>query len=153
MYKASVRALIRRSIARLNAGDAEPFLRMATDATEFTFPGDNSWSTMFRPAQGGRHAHVTHRGMAELRAFADRFVDEGIQIEIEDILVNGPPWRLRVAVRAHDYVPDHDGGPDSYANRYVGLIELRWGRIARWEVYEDTERTAARDRARRSAVG
>ena len=111
MYKAVVRAMVRRAVARLNDGDAEPFLQMATDESEFVFPGDNSWSTMFRPAVADRHAHVTHRGVAEGRAFADRFVAEGIQIEIEDILVNGPPWRCRVGVRAHDFVPSVDRRP------------------------------------------
>ncbi len=152
MYKALVRAMVRRAVARLNDGDAEPFLRMATDESEFVFPGDNSWSTMFRPAVADRHAHVTHRGVAEGRAFADRFVAEGIQIEIEDILVNGPPWRCRVGVRAHDFVPSSTGGPDRYANRYMEVVELRWGKITRWEIYEDTERVAAWDRRRQVAL-
>ena len=76
---------------------------------------------------------------------ADRFVAEGIRFEIEDILVNGGPWNTRVAVRAHDYIEGSDG--DSYNNRVVAFLTIRWGRLVAWEDYEDTERVAAWDRA------
>ena len=92
--------------------------------------------------------HVTHRGIEQLTAFADRFVDEGLHFEIEDILVAGPPWNTRVAVRAHDYGIDADTGRDRYNNRFVAFLEIRWGRLVRWEDYEDTERVAAWDAAR-----
>ena len=146
MYKASIRALLRHSIDKLNHGDYSLMLKMASPDFALAFPGDNSWSTMFRPQQRGRAAHVTHRGIEEAGAFADRFVAEGIQIEIEDILVNGPPWNTRIAVRVHDFVPG-DGGADAYNNRAVLFLELRWGRLVRWEDYEDTERVATWDRA------
>ena len=146
MYKALTRALVRRNIAALNAGDPEPLLRLAHPDVVFAFPGDNTWARMFRPVVKGRQAHATHLGVEEARAFAERFVAEGLQFEIEDILVNGPPWRMRVAVRAHDHSPGPEG--DSYANRAIDLLELRWGRVVRWEVYEDTERTAAWDAER-----
>lgn len=93
---------------------------------------------MFRSVERGRHRFATHRGIEECRAFADRFVAEGLQLTIEDILVNGGPWNLRVAVRAHDHRPGPDG--DDYANRVVAYLELRWGRLVSWEDYEDTER-------------
>lgn len=148
MYKASIRALLRHSIKRLNRGDRSLLLKMASPDFELAFPGDNSWSTMFRPHQRGRHRHVTHRGIDEASAFAERFVEEGIQLEIEDILVNGGPWNTRIALRAHDFVPGVDGGPDAYSNRAVLFLELRWGRVVRWEDYEDTERVSAWDRER-----
>jgi ketosteroid isomerase-like protein len=150
MYKALVRALVRRNIAHLNQGDPEPLLRLASPDIELVFPGDNSWAAMHRPVQKGRSAHVTHRGIEECRAFARRFVDEHIQFAIEDVVVNGPPWRTRVAVRAHDYAEGPDG--DRYNNRAVAWIELRWGRIVRWEDYEDTERVAGWDRAGRASL-
>jgi hypothetical protein len=57
-----------------------------------------------------------------------------------------------VGVRAHDFVPSTTGGPDLYANRYLEVVELRWGKITRWEIYEDTERVAAWDRRRQVAL-
>jgi hypothetical protein len=92
----------------------------------------------------GRARHVTHRGLDECRAFAQRFVDQRIQFSIEDILVNGPPWNLRVALRVHSFV-ECIGQPDQYNNRAVAILEINWVRIVRWEDYEDTERVAAWD--------
>jgi hypothetical protein len=63
---------------------------------------------------------------------------------IEDILVNGPPWNTRIALRAHVWAVDPDGG-DAYGNRAVLMINARWGKIRRQEDYEDTERAAAFD--------
>ena len=151
MYKAAVRALVRHSISRLNQGDATLLLRLASADAELAFPGDNTWAAVHRPVEKGRHRHVTHRGVEECRSFAERFVNEGLQFEIEDILVNGPPWNLRVAVRAHDFIVRPTGGDDVYNNRVVAFLELRWGRLVRWEDYEDTERVAAWDRQRETA--
>ena len=149
MYKTATRALLRLAIRRLNAGDPGLVLRLASPDAELAFPGDNSWATMFRPAVKGRRRHVTHQGIEECRAFAQRFVDEGIQFEIEDILVNGPPWNTRVALRVNDFSPGPTPGqPDGYNNRAVAFLTIRWGRLIAWEDYEDTERVAAWDRAR-----
>lgn len=97
MYHFAVRRLLRHAIDRLNEGDASLVLQMAAPDAELVFPGDNSWATMFGPTERGRHGHVTHCGIEELTAFADRFVREGLRFEIEDILVAGPPWNTRVA--------------------------------------------------------
>jgi hypothetical protein len=146
MYKATVRALVRKGLRELNRGNPKFILGLAAPGVELAFPGDNSWAAMFRPVVKSRDRHPTHRGNDECRAFADRFVAKGIQFgEPEDILVNGPPWRTRVAVRVHDFKPDPEGGPDIYANRGVAFLELRWSKIIRWEDYEDTERVAAWD--------
>ena len=51
----------------------------------------------------------------------------------------------RIAVRIHNYIPGSDGGADVYANRAVLFLETRWGRLVRWEDYEDTERIATWD--------
>lgn len=145
MYKTAVRALVRHSIKRLNSGDPKLLIAMASDDVEIVFPGDNSWATMFRPVVKGRQAHATHRGIDECTAFADRFVREGNQFVIEDILVNGPPWNLRVALRLHDFSPGPDG-QDRYNNRAAAFLDIKWGRLRRWEDYEDTERVAAWDK-------
>lgn len=148
MYKTVVRALVRHGIARLSAGDATFLLRLAAPDADISFPGDNSWSTMFRPQHKSRERYATHRGIDECRAFADRFVAERVRVEIEDILVNGPPWNTRVAVRCHNYIVGDAG--DDYNNRFIGFLTIRWGRLEAWEDYEDTERTAAWDRKRAS---
>jgi len=147
MYKATVRALIRHGVRRLNEGDPSFLLRLARPDAELCFPGDNSWAAMFRPVVKGRDVHVTHRGIDECRAFADRFVANHIQFAIEDILVNGPPWNLRIALRVHDFIDGGPGEPDVYNNRAVAFLELRWFKLVRWEDYEDCERVTAWDAA------
>ncbi len=145
MYKTSVRFLLRRAIRHLNDGDPSVVLKMAAPDAAIAFPGDNSWASMFRPVVKGRTVHDTHRGLEECTAFAERFVDEGIRFEIEDILVNGPPWNTRVALRVHDHLEGDDGV--DYNNRAVAFLTIRWGRLLHWEDYEDTERVAAWDAA------
>jgi ketosteroid isomerase-like protein len=141
MYKALIRAMFRRNVRMLNAGNYQPLMKMAAPDAELAFPGDNSWSRMFRPVECSRAQHTTHRGPAELEAFAQRFVDLGLALEVEDILVNGPPWRTRICARVTDGTADR-----AYGNRVCAFIETRWGRIQRWEDYLDTERVAAWDR-------
>lgn len=147
MYKATIRSLMKFSVNKLNAGDAAMLLRLADENAVIAFPGNNSWATMFRPAQKSRGQHATHRGIDECRAFADRFTNEGVQFEIEDILVNGPPWNTRIALRVKSYKPGTDG-TDEYNNRAIALLEVRWGKLVAWEDYEDTERVAAWDQRR-----
>jgi ketosteroid isomerase-like protein len=144
MYKATMRWLIRRNVRRLNEGDLGPTLAMYADDATLTFPGDNSWARQFRAPGAGREPHPTHRGRAEIEEFLRRFVAEGIQMEVEDVLVNGPPWNARAAIVVHDWVPGPDGA-DVYANRAVLLVHSRWGRIDTHEDFEDTERVRAFD--------
>ena len=101
---------------------------------------------MIRPTHVGREAFVTHRGKDELKRFLQRFVDEKMHMVVDDILVNGPPWNTRVAVRVHDWVTGADG-TDIYTNRAVLFVNTKWGKIIAQEDYEDTERVAAYDRA------
>jgi ketosteroid isomerase-like protein len=144
VYKATVRRMIRRNIARLNAGDIEPTLRMFADDAVLHFPADNSWSTQFRPVTLGREAFATHRGRPEIEAFLRRYVSTGMQMVVDDILVNGPPWRARAAARVHHWLPGPDG-VDAYNNRAILFVETRWGRVHDQEDYEDTVRVAAYD--------
>ena len=145
MYKATVRALMRHSVTQLNRGDYSMMLKLAHPDFTLAFPGENSWATMFRPTVKGRDRHVTHQGVQEAAAFAERVVSQGTQFRIEDILVNGGPWQTRVALRVHVFIPSAGGGDDAYNNRAVLLLEIRWGRLVAWETYEDTQRVAAWD--------
>lgn len=75
--------------------------------------------------------------------FYRQVVAEGLELVIEDILVNGPPWNTRVAVCAHDFIAGDSG--DLYNNRVIAFLEIRWGRLCRWEDQEDTERVSSWD--------
>jgi ketosteroid isomerase-like protein len=151
MYKATVRRLIRRSILLLNEGHYEASLAVfASDAT-LSFPGDNSWSNEFRSPRLGREPFATHRGKEEIATFLRRYVGTGMQMSVEDILVNGPPWNTRVAVRVnHGIVVD---GVAIYTNRAVLMARIVWAKIRAQEDYEDTERVAAFDREHPERAG
>jgi ketosteroid isomerase-like protein len=96
-----------------------------------------------------REWRPTDARLAECQAFAERYVAEGIQFVIEDIMVAGPPWNTRVALCVHDYAPGTDGR-DHYNNPAVVILKIRWGRLVRWEDFEDSERVAAWDAVRLS---
>ena len=144
MYKAAVRMLIRRNIRALNEGRYQPALAMFARDAELTFPGDNTWSRQHRSPEPGRVAFATHRGHDEIEAFLRRYVDHHIHMEVEDILVNGPPWNTRAAVRVHHSISGPDG--DLYSNRAVLMVRTSWGKIRSQEDYEDTERVSAFDK-------
>jgi ketosteroid isomerase-like protein len=132
MYKWAVRRQIRRNIAALGRGDHAPLLKGYADDAVLVFPGESTW--------GGEH-----RGHAAIERFLRRFVAAGLAGTAEDILVNGPPWRTRIAVVFTDRASD-DAGNEVYANRAVLYAIARWGKITRQEDFEDTVKTLAFDR-------
>jgi ketosteroid isomerase-like protein len=123
--------LLDRNLARLNGGDAGPLLRMDADDIRFRFPGDSSWA-------GEIH------GKPELARWLQRFVDTGLQIFADEVLVGGPPWRMTLCIRGHDSLRSPDGEL-VYENRYVIWGHMRWGKLREYEVYEDTQRSKALD--------
>ena len=145
MYKAAARWMIRRSIAKMNSGNYGAALKMFADDATLSFPGDNTWSNQHRRTQLGRETFATHRGRNEIEAFLQRYAREHIHMVVEDILVNGPPWNTRAAVRVHHWIEGVDGA-DVYTNRAVLFVNTVWGKIRSQEDYEDTERVAAYDR-------
>jgi ketosteroid isomerase-like protein len=114
----------------------------ATDAT-LAFPATANWS----PGQFRNHpgcaALLQPSGTARARSVPPA-VAHGIQMEVDDILVNGPPWNTRAAARVRDWMVDADG-EEIYANRAVLFVTARWGKIQSQEDYEDTTRVAAFD--------
>ena len=142
MYKTLGTWLLKRNIAKLNAGDYGPVLAMFTDDAALAFPGDNGFARQFRPVEKGRSAHVSHRGKAEIEGFLCQYVANGMQMQIDDVLMGGPPWNLRIAARVRAWSPASDG-TDRYNNRAVMYIVTRWGKIREHEDYEDSERSAA----------
>jgi hypothetical protein len=142
MYKATARWMIRRAISKINGGDYGPTLAMFADDATLAFPGHNTWANLHRPNQKGRNAFATQRGRGEIEAFLQRYVGERIQMVVDDILVNGPPWNTRAAVRVRVWNAGPDGS-DAYNNRAVLFVTAKWGKILSQEDYEDTERVAA----------
>jgi ketosteroid isomerase-like protein len=121
----------RRDLRRLNAGDYRPLLAGYADDAVLRFnPGAHRWSG-------------EHRGKAAIERFLIEFVRAGLQGEILDLWVAGPPWALRVAVRFDDRATGPDG-QELYANRVAMVVRLRGAKIVEHDdFYEDTGRILA----------
>jgi ketosteroid isomerase-like protein len=122
--------LLAYTMGRLNAGDPKPTLWLDAADVELTFPGDNSWSGVYQ-------------GKAAVAEWLGRFVNARIQIFADEVIVKGWPWATTICIRGHAHLDSE--GERVYDNRYVIWGELRWGRLRRYEVYEDTQKAKAFD--------
>jgi ketosteroid isomerase-like protein len=126
-----VSMMIRRGVRRINAGDIGPMLDSFADDATLVFPGDHSW--------GGEY-----KGKAEIRGFLERFVEVGIQLEPQEILVQGWPWKTAVMMRFTNEARDSDGNV-VYANRGAIFARAAWGKIKYQEDYEDSQKVVEFD--------
>jgi ketosteroid isomerase-like protein len=125
------RPMLMKNLARLNSGDPGPVLRMDAPDVHFRFPGESSWAAELQTAE--QHA-----------AWVARFVEAGIQLEPDQVVVQGPPWHMTMCVRGTSFLVGPHGAR-IYPNRFVMWGHLRWGRLKDYEVYEDTQATARLD--------
>jgi ketosteroid isomerase-like protein len=123
--------ILSHNMARLRAGDYRPLLRSDAKDVRFRFPGDSSWATELQ-------------GKQELERWLQRFVDVGLQIFPAQVVVKGFPWKMTLCVRGPVYLKT-PGGETVYENRYVIWGRMSWGLVKEYEVYEDTQKSAALD--------
>lgn len=123
--------MIARNMAKTREGDIGPTLRMDAEDIRFRFPGDSSWATELE-------------GKEELERWLRRFVDVGIQIYPDEVILKGFPWKQTICVRGHDHL-DSAEGERVYENRYVIWGRISWGLLREYEVYEDTQKAKALD--------
>jgi ketosteroid isomerase-like protein len=123
--------LISWVMARTRAGDIKPTLMMDRDDVRFVFPGSNSWSGTFV-------------GKAEHQRWLERLVRVGVKTEPDEVAVSGFPWNQRVCIRGRSWW-DSPAGERVYDNHFVIWGHLKWGKLAEYEVYEDTEKAQALD--------
>lgn len=123
--------ILSRNMARLRAGDPRPLLRLDAKDVRFRFPGDSSWA-------------IDLQGKQDLERWLDRFIRAGIEIFPDEVVVHGPPWNMTLCVRGTDHLRTA-GGETIYENRYVIWGRMAWGLLREYEVYEDTQKSAALD--------
>jgi ketosteroid isomerase-like protein len=123
--------MIARNMEAISAGDLEPTLKMDHKDVRFRFPGDSSWAGEFE-------------GKEQLRPWLQRFVDAGIEIYPDEVVLKGFPWRQTICIRGGDHL-DTPAGERVYENRYVIWGQIRWGMLRDYEVYEDTQRAKQLD--------
>ena len=134
LFVRALTAKLRRDIAALNRGDYGPLLAGYTDDALLVFPqGDNRWAG-------------EHRGKPAIERFLKNFTAAGIQGELVDLLVSGPPWAMTVMVRFDDGATGPDG-EQLYRNRVAMTLRTRWGKVVRHDdFFEDTGRIDAFER-------
>jgi hypothetical protein len=123
--------LISRNMARIREGDIGPTLRLDAKDIRFRFPGDSSWATELE-------------GKSEHELWLKRFVETGLQIYPDEVVLKGFPWKQTICVRGHIHL-DSTAGERVYENRYVLWGRLAWGLLREYEVYEDTQKTRPLD--------
>lgn len=126
-----VKRVLSHNMARANAGDIGPTLRLDAKDVRFRFPGDSSWACDLQ-------------GKDELERWLQRFARVGIQILADEVVVKGPPWNMTLCVRGTDYLKTPEGDT-VYENRYVIWGRIAWGLLRDYEVYEDTQKSKALD--------
>lgn len=133
LLRRALLAKLRRDLRALNAGDHRPLLAgYADDAVLRFHEGAHRWAG-------------EHRGRHQIDRFLRDFVAAGLRGELRELWMQGPPWRVALAVRFDDRA-DGPNGERLYANRTVLVIRSRWGRIVEHEdFYEDTDRIASFD--------
>lgn len=131
MYSWIVGRVIRRLFAKLSAGDVRPVLRAFTPDAHFVFPGDSSFAT-------------DTRDRGQIEAWFRRFVALEPRFEIHDVVVSGPPWNMRAAVRFTDRF-QLPGGDGEYLNHGMQYLRLSWGRVTEDRLHVDTQRVAEFD--------
>jgi ketosteroid isomerase-like protein len=123
--------MITRNMAAIRAGDTGPTLALEADDVKFTFPGDSS----FAPGASNKREHEQWLG---------RFVELGLQIYPDEVILKGFPWRQTICVRGHIHLDDPTDGR-VYDNRYVIWGRIAWGKLREYEVYEDTQKSKRLD--------
>jgi ketosteroid isomerase-like protein len=118
--------IIKFLMSHTRRGDVRPTLLLDAPDVELTFPGQNSWSGVFR-------------GKAEVERWLRRLAAVGIQTYPDEVVAKGMPWNTTICVRGHDHLDGPDG-QRVYDNRYVIWGRMRWGRLKQYEVYEDTHK-------------
>jgi ketosteroid isomerase-like protein len=124
---------LRSDVRRLNSGDYKPLLAgYADDAVLHFNDGPHRWSG-------------DYRGKPEIERFLREFTAAGLQGEIRELWIAGPPWALTLIARFDDRATGPNGD-ELYANRVTIVARTRWGKIVEHEdFYEDTGRILAFD--------
>jgi ketosteroid isomerase-like protein len=119
-------------MGRTREGDVRPTLLLDAPDVQLTFPGQNSWSGVFR-------------GKAEVEPWLRRLAAVGIKTYPDEVVAKGFPWNSTVVIRGHDHC-DAPDGTRVYENRFIIWGRMSWGRLKEYEVYEDTHKANEFDR-------
>jgi ketosteroid isomerase-like protein len=120
VYGRVVERLVRDGFEKLNRRDVSGLLERFADDAHFVFPGDHALA-------------VDAHSKPEIAAWFELLYERvpGIEWEVQEVIVSGPPWRLRVCTR---YIARGDG----LELRNVQLARISWGKVTEDMLYPDT---------------
>ncbi len=118
--------IVRRTFAAWSAGDWQAPVKMFAPDAVFFFAGH------------GHELAGERRGRAAIEAWFRR-ADElfAFDIEVHDVVVSGPPWNMRMAVRFTNRGTVRGDG-HRFENPAMQYARLRWGRVVHDHIYDDT---------------
>jgi ketosteroid isomerase-like protein len=122
-----------RDVKRLNEGDYSGLLAAYSEDVVLHFnEGDHRWSGDWI-------------GKAGMERFLQNFTAAGIQGQIRQVALSGPPWAMTLWARFDDH-DDAADGTRTYENRTVLVLRTRWGKIIEQDdFYADTARITTLD--------
>jgi ketosteroid isomerase-like protein len=129
MYYQIVKRIVRQGFENVNDGNYDALLSQCMPDVVHIFPGDYALG-------GERHDAAT------LRQWFERLgrLMPGFKLEITQMLVTGMPWDTLAVVRWTGRASLANGY--QYLNHGVHFLTIRWGRVAKFHVYLDTQETA-----------
>lgn len=117
---------VRAVFERINDGDYMSMVNGLAPSFEYRFHGDH--------ALGGRR--TTRESMIRWWKRVVALLP-GARFDIGDVLVNGGPWRTRIAVRAS--ISGNLPGDVRYENTVFQFMTLAWGKVVSVETVEDLQ--------------
>ena len=139
LYRMIVKKKIREAFDQVNKRQWDDLMKSIAPNIHHRFGGDTAIS-------GQRHDRETLRRWFERLAR----VLPNLHLKINDIWVQGWPWRTMVFVQWDGTATRLDGG--KYFQHAVHVITLRWGKIHAIDVFEDSQAVASALQAQ-AAVG
>ena len=127
LYHFFVKRLIRQSFAHVNNRNWDTLLSSIAPNIHHRFAGNHALG-------GERHDKET------LRRWFERVgrVLPTLHLEVKNIWVKGWPWHTTVFVQ-WDGTATLLNGDNSYYNRGLHVITLRWGKVHSLDVFEDSQ--------------
>ncbi|CAH0198424.1 hypothetical protein SRABI76_01953 [Microbacterium oxydans] len=126
VYAIIVRNKVRNTFEQINLGNYAAMVAGLSDEFEYVFRGEH--------ALGGRR--VTKEAM---NRWWERTLSvlPGAKFDVQEVLVNGGPWKTRIAVRSLVSGPLPDG--ERYENTVFQFMTLTWGKVTAVETVEDLQ--------------
>lgn len=126
MYRWIVDCRVRRSFRQLNERNLSPAVQAFAPGSVLEFPGNHDLSGDYRGPEGAERFF--------LRLF-ERFPD--LRFHIDDVVVSGPPWNMRICTRYHD-----ETSSSTQTFHGIQYAKVRWGRMTLDRIYNDTQAVA-----------